>query len=134
MNDSLDADLVLVRGLPGSGKSTIAKEIARSCGYQHFENDHFFEGQHGYQHDVNLFVEARDWCFRSARDALLAGQKVVVSNVFTEPSHMDEYLALTRSVIVIECSGNYGSTHDVPEKLLLKMRRNWRPFPGALQL
>ena len=32
-------ELVIIRGIPGSGKTTIAKAMT---GYQHFEADHFF--------------------------------------------------------------------------------------------
>jgi tRNA uridine 5-carbamoylmethylation protein Kti12 len=34
--------LILIRGLPGSGKSTIAREYVKQ-GYHHFEADMYFE-------------------------------------------------------------------------------------------
>ena len=42
-------ELVLIRGLPGSGKTTLAKEFT---GYDHHEADHFFEDENrNYRYD-----------------------------------------------------------------------------------
>lgn len=134
MSSQFESTLVIVRGLPGSGKSTLAREISRSCGYLHFENDHYFETEGGYVHDRRLQGEAQRWCYRSARDAILATKKVVVSNVFTKLSSMRDFLTLTDSVMVIECSGQFGNVHDVPPEVLKRMRDAWEPFPGAIHL
>ncbi|POR06868.1 AAA family ATPase [Diaphorobacter sp. LR2014-1] len=80
MAEIQDAKLVIVRGLPGSGKSTLAREIAKTCGHLHFENDMFFETENGYAYDAARIGAAQRWRFLSARDAVLAGKKVVVSN------------------------------------------------------
>lgn len=129
-----DPLLVIVRGLPGSGKTTLARQIARSCGYLHFENDMFFETPAGYRFDRAQLTAAQQWCFRAARDSLVAGQKVVVSNTFVRTVHMEEFLALTDSVSVIECTGDYGSVHAVPLEIIASMRERWEPFPCALQI
>lgn len=42
-------ELVLIRGLPGSGKSTMAKVLAQ-VGYEHYEADMFFERDGVYLH------------------------------------------------------------------------------------
>lgn len=129
-----DAQLVIVRGLPGSGKSTLAREIAKACGHLHFENDMFFEEGDGYAYDASKVGAAQRWCFRSARDAVLAGKKVVISNVFTKVAHMGDFLKLTDSVTVIECGGNYGNVHDVPAEVLQRMKTSWEPLEGAIRL
>lgn len=134
MDELNDSQLVIVRGLPGSGKTTLAREISRACGYLHFENDLYFETEAGYVHNREQLGAAQRWCFQAARDALLAGKKVVVSNVFTKVGHMRDFLKLTDSVTVIECGGDYGSTHDVPAEVLQRMRAGWEPFAGAIQI
>ncbi len=134
LNDGLDSAVVIVRGLPGSGKSTLAREIARSCGYFHVENDMYFETERGYEHDRSKLGEAQDWCLRAARDAVLSGKRVVVSNVFTKVAHMGDFLKLHDAVTVIECRGDFGSTHEVPDDVLGRMRACWEPFSGAIQI
>lgn len=132
--DGFDAQLVLIRGLPGSGKTTLAREIALGCGYVHLEGDMYFEGETGYEHERDQIDDAQRWCFRATRDAVVAGTKVVVTGVFSKPSQFRKYLDLTSSVLVIECTGDYGSTHDVPEEVLARMKRRWKPYHGALRI
>ncbi|WP_199856230.1 ATP-binding protein [Diaphorobacter sp. J5-51] len=134
MNDDLDSRVVIVRGLPGSGKSTLAREIARICGYVHVENDMYFEAESGYEYDRSRLGEAQQWCLRVARDAVLAGKKVVVSNVFTKVEHMDDFMQLHDDVAVIECLGSYGSVHDVPADVLGRMRASWEPYASAIRI
>lgn len=134
MNDEFEATVVIVRGLPGSGKSTLAREIARSCGYLNVDLDMYFETETGYVYDRSLVGEALAWSFRAARDAVLAGKKVVVTSVFTRLAHMEGYLDLHDSVSVIECLGDFGSTHDVPQEVLDRMRAEWEPYTGAIQI
>lgn len=134
MAEIQDAKLVIVRGLPGSGKSTLAREIAKTCGHLHFENDMFFETENGYAYDAARIGAAQRWRFLSARDAVLAGKKVVVSNVFTKIAHMGDFLKLTDSVEIIECGGKFGSVHDVPAEVLRRMEASWEPLEGAIQL
>lgn len=45
-------ELLLIRGLPGSGKSTMAKEYAKA-GYVHCEADQFFEIDGQYRFDAS---------------------------------------------------------------------------------
>ena len=134
LNELSDAQLVLIRGLPGSGKSTLAKEISKTCGYVHFENDMFFEVNGVYAYDPDKVLASQQWCLRGARDALFAGRKVVVSNCFTKREDMRSFLDLTDSVAVIECSGDYGSVHDIPADVLERKRASWRPYPGAIRI
>lgn len=134
LNDAFEATVVIVRGLPGSGKSTLAREIARSCGYLNVDLDMYFETETGYVYDRTLLGEAVEWSFRTARDAVLAGKKVVVTSVFTRLAHMEEYLGLHDSALVIECLGAFGSTHDVPPEVVERIRSEWEPYVGALQV
>lgn len=102
--------LILIRGLPGVGKSTLAKIIAAGIDGDctHCETDDFF-----YQPDSNGYLEyvfdpselsvnhAR--CFKRTKQALESGSSVVVSNTFTQRWEMEGYLRLyTQNIEVVD--------------------------------
>lgn len=60
--------LVLIRGLPGSGKSTIARAMAA---YEHYEADMYFEKGGEYCYDASKIKDAHEWCQRETRSAAL---------------------------------------------------------------
>ena len=63
-------------------------------------------------------------------------QAVAVTATFTKTDMVMQYVRLGRkygySVTVIECVGDYGNVHGVPEKVLSQMREGWEPFDAEL--
>lgn len=122
--------LVLVRGLPGSGKST----YARSTKMLHFEADQFFEDMKGnYSYDIKLIAVAHDWCFSNAVKALRCGYDVVVSNTFTKLWELDRYLGVPLllpnvEIEIVEMKTQYQNVHGVPEDKLKQMAARWEDF------
>jgi predicted kinase len=112
--------LVLIRGLPGSGKSTIAESLKN---YIHMETDQFW-GQ-DYAFDVSKLGEAHAWCQEQTRTWLKDGFDVVVSNTFTTKKELRPYFdiakefGITPNVYLAE--GKFGSIHNVPEETLKRM-------------
>lgn len=116
--------LVIIRGLPGSGKSTTAKHFAHD-GYKHYEADMYFERSGVYQFNPARLQEAHNWCQTSAATALYNGNPVVVSNTFTTFKEVQPYLNLITSpddLHVITCTDYYGSIHDVPDHTVARMQ------------
>lgn len=126
------AKLVIIRGLPGSGKSTNAKNFHESI---HYEADMYFINSKGeYVFDKQKLHDAHKWCFDSVRIALFNGDDVVVSNTFTTKKELEPYISLCKEndikYYIITMTGNYGSIHNVPEETLKKMKERWEPIEG----
>jgi predicted kinase len=122
-------ELFIIRGLPGSGKSTLAKLFFERYNFNHFEADMFFmqDGKHIY--DTNKIKEAHTWCQEQVEMALAMGQNVVVSNTFVKLIEMQPYKELAKKYMarlsILECNGEYGSIHNVPQEIIEKMKENW---------
>jgi len=122
------SELVLIRGLPGSGKSTMAKVLAL-VGYEHFEADMYFMKNGRYCYDRTRIRDAHAWCQQQTREALRAGKRVVVSNTFTRLQEMQPYLEMGAKVRVIEAKGQWKNVHGVPEETLQAMEARWEASP-----
>ena len=123
--------LLLVRGLPGSGKSTYARLLN---GYVHLEADMYFENFCGGKFQPHKLKQAHLWCQQRTVDELTYGNNVVVSNTFSRRWEMQPYFDMMNelgadelgvSIEVITMKGDYGSIHNVPYATVDKMRRRW---------
>ena len=124
-----NGELILIRGLPGSGKSTMARSLV-SEGFLHFEADMFFEVDGQYRYDATRIREAHSWCQNMARQALAAGKRVVVSNTFTQLRELAPYFSMAQNARVIEANGKWQNVHGVPAETLERMASRWEPLPG----
>ena len=129
--------LILIRGIPGAGKSTLAKGFQKiypnMC---HFEADQYFVTPSGsYAYDKNKIKEAHDWCKNNTKQAIQSGQSVVVSNTFIKLWELEFYLKLATqqeiNYIVIKAEGNYKNIHDVPEHIIKRMQDNFQELPDT---
>lgn len=123
--------LLIVRGLPGSGKSTYARSRR---GYVHVESDIFFMVDGEYRFDFSRLGEAHEWCFREVERHILDGRSVVVSNTFTTIKELLPYVQLAEdshiTPEIVHCVGDFGSVHGVPQAVIEKMRARWEPWGG----
>lgn len=121
--------LYLIRGVPGSGKTTLARAMADALHAFHVETDQFFETPEGYRFDPEKIKAAHEWCQSTVKDRLNAGDAVIVSNTFTRIWEMQFYLDLGFPVVVLECKGTWNSVHPVPVEAIQKMRGRWESYP-----
>lgn len=63
----MNHQLILIRGLPGSGKTTMAKTLYPD--HVLCEADQFFETDKGYIFDGSKIKEAHAYCFNKAKKA-----------------------------------------------------------------
>jgi len=123
-------ELILIRGLPGSGKSTKAKELALKMGAVHIETDMFWSPLHG--SDSPKLSKAHAWCRRQTDNWLRRGKSVIVSNTFVQMWEMQPYLDLATKhevpVTVLVANGKYQNIHGAPDEKIAEMKTRWEPF------
>ena len=125
--------LILVRGIPGSGKSTFAKNKHSSA--VRLEADMFFVGPNGdYNFDPTLLGAAHTWCINTARIFMNQGMDVVVSNTFTTLKEMKPYLEHANNsgidIQVYRMIKEYGSVHNVPPDAIQRMKDRFQDYDG----
>ena len=125
--------LTLIRGIPGSGKTTIAMKM----GVVHIEADMFFEKNGKYRFEGFKIKDAHAWCQSQVMYHLNQNNSVVVSNSFVKIEEMKPYVDFCKkydaSLHIIECNGNYKSVHEVPDSTIEHMKRNWEALPSNLK-
>jgi predicted kinase len=122
-------ELFLLRGLPGAGKSTLAKSI----GENHIEADMYFTDLVGeYEFDASKLKEAHAWCQNAVRIWMINQvPKVVVSNTFTQTWEMDYYFELAKEhgyraySLVVENRHGGENIHNVPKEKIEEMARRF---------
>ena len=121
-------ELFLLRGLPGSGKTTLAD----SLGGSHMEADKYFTYDGKYEFDVTKLKDAHDWCQNAVRVFMEnKSKRVVVSNTFTQEWEMTPYFELAEKhgykVYSLICENRHGGVneHGVPEDKLKIMKNRF---------
>ena len=123
--------IYIVRGVPGSGKSTIANEMT-TCGMAdiHAEADMFMLDDNGdCKFDPKNLSYAHGQCKNRIRDAMAAGVNAVVSNTFVRHWEYQEYIKMAEEYgydyTVLVCSGNFKNEHGVPDCKVEEMKRRF---------
>ena len=125
--------LYIVRGLPGSGKSTFAKSI----GGIHIEADQFFMENGKYNFDITKIKLAHKYCqnqteaWMKTDGVQVDNTKIVVSNTFTQEWEMEPYFKMAEDfgyrvfTIIVENRHGGKNIHDVPEDKLEQMKNRF---------
>lgn len=124
--------LTLVRGIPGSGKSTHAKTLDAKL----VEADQFFIDKDGlYQYDNDQIKDAHNWCKLESKRLLKAGFNVVVANTFVKNWEMKFYQNLANDMglafEVIEMKGSYQNVHGVPNSVVARMASQFETLDSS---
>lgn len=91
--------LFLVRGLPGSGKTTLATSILCDVGGAMTSADNFFTDEAGvYRFDPSKLPQAHAACQENTRWHLTEGRNVIVHNTFTQGWEATPYVNMASEV------------------------------------
>lgn len=132
--------IIVIRGLSGSGKSSLADVI---CGSDEDKiavaADDFFTDENGvYNFDPDQISEAHDWCKEQVRTYTLEGYHTIcVANTFTKRWEVEPYLQIaseagyTVHVISLYDAGLNDAQlaarciHSVPINSIRSQRKRW---------
>ena len=126
---NMEKVLYIVRGVPGSGKTTLAKQLTANV----FEADHYFYDNEGnYNFIPSEIKEAHKECQQFVGFAMESNiQKIAVSNTFTQEWEMEPYLELAKKhsykvfTIVVENRHGGVNQHGVPEDKVEQMKNRF---------
>ena len=133
--ENYECELVLVRGISGSGKSTFVKKNYPT--YNHYEADMFFYDEDGnYNFDPAKIKTAHEWCQNQTRNSLKKRENTIVSNTFVRHWEMKYYLDLAKElnvpVRVYRTTKQYKNVHGVPDEAIQRMKQNFEDFENEI--
>ena len=149
--------LILIGGLPGTGKSTLAKELAASANMNVIRSDVIRKQLAGFAAESSAAaaphagIYSAEWtnrayeeCLRQAVQALKHGGRVIVDATFSKESQRQEFLAAARRLAIpclfFECrldpqiarhrlEHRAGDASDANWPIYQAVSRSWEP-PG----
>ena len=129
-------DLILLRGLPGSGKSSLGEVILYCPGSNSpdvLSADNFFIDDKGnYNFDSSKLKQAHNECqLKCAERMKLEISRIVVANTFTEKWEMDSYYEMADRykyrvhTVIVENRHESKNVHGVPDEKLEQMKNRF---------
>jgi predicted kinase len=120
--------LILLRGLPGAGKSTLA-ELIISKDYCHKEADMYFVDREGnYKFVPSQIKDAHEWCKDEVAHLMkYEHSPIVVSNTFTQEWEMENYYELAKQYgytvhsVIVENRHEGVNIHNCPPETIDRM-------------
>jgi ABC-type molybdenum transport system ATPase subunit/photorepair protein PhrA len=132
--------LYILRGLPGSGKSTLSNTIVDSIAV--CEADQYFVDKETgkYKFNPDEIKIAHQWCKDEVENRMKYNQdtygldysEIVVSNTFTQEWEMDPYFKLAEKYgyrvfsIIVENRHGGKNTHGVPDEKVEVMKNRFQ--------
>jgi predicted kinase len=130
--------LYIIRGCPGSGKSTFAQKLVGNDFLVCEADKYFIDNDGNYNFDFTKIKDAHKWCQDTVetymKDSLINDQfyrEIAVSNTFTQEWEMKPYFELAKEygykvfTVVVENRHGGKNIHGVPEDKLEIMKNRF---------
>ena len=126
-----------IRGMPGSGKTTLAEMLAMLPRTLAVSTDDSFTTPEGYKFDPELLGWAHRQCKQRVLRAMAAGNNetgepylnIIVHNTFSQNWEIEPYRVLANryrwELFIVEAQNNFGSVHDVTKDAMKRMENRW---------
>ena len=121
-------ELILVRGICGSGKTTVAQLFSAFT----LEADMYFNQDGEYKFDTSKLKDAHQWCKDQCESYMQKEKpKIAISNTFTQDWEMESYIELAKQyeyrihTIIVENRHGGVNVHNVPDATLGNMRNRF---------
>ena len=123
--------LIILRGVPGSGKSTYAKNLIKyltDVGFTavSYEADTYFYDKDGnYNWNPDLLNNAHMWCQHRVSEALMTHDFVIVANTNIDRKSVQKYIKIAKECnaeyVVLRLGTRFQNVHEVPAEVVENM-------------
>lgn len=124
-------NVILIRGIPGSGKSTLYEKNFKNT-HMLLEADQYFMVGDKYCFDASKLKDAHGWCQWKFDQCIYNDIPVVVANTFTKRWEMQYYLDRAEDASVIRMETQYGNIHGVPDNVVQQMKSRFENYSGEI--
>ncbi len=125
-----ERQMIIMQGVPGAGKTEVAKLLASSIGARIVSNnDHMVDTEGNYVFDPSRLQEVADKCFDDAENFVKEGWSVIVDNTNIDYREAGSYIELAMNngyrVQIIRCERSSvecvtENIHNVPDHTIFR--------------